>query len=59
MPIRSRSGSWYYRFWLDQKEYTANTGLVATERNRIAAMRSGAKARELAMSGLKSPVSIS
>jgi integrase len=51
MPLRSRSGTWHFRFWLDGREYTGNTDLVATERNRIAAARAEAKARELVMSG--------
>ena len=51
MPLRNRHGMWHYRFWLDGREYTANTGLVATERNKIAAARAEAKARELVLSG--------
>jgi integrase len=51
MPIRSREGNWHYRFQVDGREYSGNTDLVATERNRTAAARVEAKARELAMSG--------
>jgi integrase len=51
MPLRSRNGTWHYRFWLDGREYTSDTDLVATERNRNAAARVEAKARELVMSG--------
>jgi len=51
MPLRIRSGMWHYRFWLDGREYTASTDLVATERNKTAAARLEAKARELVMSG--------
>ena len=51
MPLRSRDGMWHYRFWLDGREYTGSTDLVATERNRNAAARMEAKARELVMSG--------
>lgn len=51
MPLRSRNGTWHYRFWLDGREYTGDTDLAATERNRNAAARVDAKARELVMSG--------
>src|SRR5580658_9756568 len=51
MPLRSREGMWHYRFWLDGREYTGNTDLVATERNKNAAARAEVKARELVMSG--------
>src|SRR5271170_3595449 len=51
MPIRNRHGIWHYRFWLDGREYTGSTDLVATERNRNAAARAEAKARELVVSG--------
>jgi len=51
MPIREREGNWHYRFWVDGREYSSNTGLAATERNRNAAARKEAKARELVVSG--------
>ncbi len=51
MPLRKRDGMWHYRFWLDGREYTGNTDLVATERNKTAAARIEAKSRELVMSG--------
>jgi integrase len=51
MPLRKRDGMWHYRFWVDGREYTANTGLAATERNKTAAARKEAKARELVLSG--------
>jgi integrase len=51
MPIRKRDGNWHYRFWVDGREYSSNTGLVATERNKNAASRKEAKARELVVSG--------
>jgi integrase len=51
MPIRSRQGNWHYRFQVDGREYSGNTALAATERNRTAAIRAEAKARELVMSG--------
>ncbi len=43
MPIRNRHGICHYRFWLDGREYTGSTDLVATERNRNAAARAEAK----------------
>jgi hypothetical protein len=51
MPLRQRDGNWHYRFWVDGREYTGNTDLVATKRNRTAATRMEAKSRELVMSG--------
>ena len=51
MPIRERDGNWHYRFWVDGREYSSNTGLAATERNRSGATRKEAKARELVVSG--------
>jgi integrase len=51
MPIRSREGNWHYRFQVDGHEYTGNTGLAATERNKSAALREEAKARELVVGG--------
>jgi len=51
MPIRPREGNWHYRFSVNGREYTGSTDLVATERNRNAAMRAEAKARELVVTG--------
>ncbi len=51
MPLRQRDGNWHYRFWVDGREYTGNTALAATERNRTGATRVEAKARELVTSG--------
>jgi integrase len=51
MPIRERRGHWHYRFQVNGHTYQGNTGLVATERNRTAAIRIEAKARELVLSG--------
>ena len=51
MPLREREGKWHYRFELDGHEYSANTGLAATERKRNAAMRVEAKAWELVKNG--------
>ncbi len=41
MPLRSREGNWHYRFEVDGREYSGNTDLAATERNRNAAVRGG------------------
>lgn len=51
MPLRKRDGKWHYRFWVDGREYTGSTDLDATERNRNAATREEAKARELVITG--------
>jgi site-specific recombinase XerD len=51
MPLRNRDGMWHYRFWVDSREYSGNTGLDATERNKNGAARKEAKARELVLSG--------
>lgn len=51
MPIRKRGGKWHYRFHVNGREYTAATELAASERNRTAAMRLEAKARELVLQG--------
>jgi integrase len=51
MPLRKRDGMWHYRFWVDGREYTGSTDLAATERNRNAAARKEAKARELVITG--------
>lgn len=51
MSIRNRKGKWHYRFEVDGHEYSKNTGLDATERNKNAAMRKEAKARELVEAG--------
>jgi integrase len=51
MPIRARDGMWHYRFWVDGREYTGTTDLADTERNRNAATRKEAKARELVITG--------
>src|SRR6185295_10322254 len=34
MPIRNRDGQWHYRFWIHGREYSGNTGVEATERER-------------------------
>ncbi|MFL6448714.1 MAG: tyrosine-type recombinase/integrase [Bryobacteraceae bacterium] len=34
MGLRRRNGKWHYRFEVDGHEWTASTGLAATERNR-------------------------
>ncbi len=37
--IRERRGHWHFRFNLNRRTYSGNTGLEATERNRKAAMK--------------------
>lgn len=37
MGLRRREGCWHYRFMVGFREYTGNTGLADTERNRKAA----------------------
>jgi len=39
MGIEARGGRWYYRVWVDGKEYRRSTGLAATKRNASAAER--------------------
>src|SRR5579872_5116305 len=39
MPIRNREGQWHYRIWVRGREYSGNTGLEATERERKRAER--------------------
>lgn len=39
MGIEARGGRWYYRVWIDGKEYRRSTGLAATKRNASAAER--------------------
>lgn len=51
MPIRERRGNWHYRFKVHGREYSESTGLAATERNRAAANRIEAKARDLVLQG--------
>jgi integrase len=51
MPIREKSGKWQIRFAVNGHTYYEQTALVATERNRTAALRLEAKARELVLSG--------
>ena len=51
MGLRNRGGNWHYRFKLHGHEWTADTGLVATERNRSAALTVEAKARLLVKEG--------
>lgn len=51
MPLRKRHGMWHYRFCVDGREYTGNTNLADTERNKNAAARREAKAQELVVNG--------
>jgi integrase len=46
MALRAREGHWHYRFEVDGHEWSGNTGLVATERNRKAAERAELAARQ-------------
>jgi integrase len=49
--MRKSNGKWYVRFELDGVEYSAPTGLAATERNRARALKFEAKAKLLAQDG--------
>src|SRR3974377_1082085 len=51
MGIRAREGNWHYRFEVHGREYSGNTDLAATERNRSAALIAEAKARDLVLQG--------
>lgn len=51
MGIRARNGNWHYRVKVHGHEYSGDTGLVATERNRNAAMRIEAAARQKVLDG--------
>lgn len=58
MPIRERDGQWHYRFWVNRREYTGPTGLEASERNEIAAMRKESEARRLVLEGKEAHLKI-
>lgn len=45
MALRIRNGNFHYRFEVDGHEWSGDTGLVATERNREAALAVAVKAR--------------
>ncbi|HPT26295.1 MAG TPA: site-specific integrase [Bryobacteraceae bacterium] len=51
MSIRPRSGNWHYRFEIAGHEWSGDTGLAATERNRDKALRVEAEARRLISAG--------
>lgn len=51
MGIRERSGNWHYRIKVHGHEYSGDTDLAATERNRSAAMRIEAAARKTILDG--------
>lgn len=51
MGLRPREGHWHYRFEIDGHEWSGNTGLVATERNRKAAERAEIEARQAVEQG--------
>lgn len=50
MGLRPRQGKWHYRFEVDGHEWTGNTGLAATERNRTAAQSVDLEAQQLGVS---------
>ncbi len=51
MALRNRNGKWHYRFHAAGQEWSGDTGLVATERNRSAALMVEAEARKLVKDG--------
>lgn len=51
MGIRARNGNWHYRVKVHGHEYSGDTGLAATERNRNAAMRIEAEAHRKVLDG--------
>jgi integrase len=51
MSLRNRGGTWHYRFYAAGREWSENTGLAATERNRSAALMAEAEARRLVKEG--------
>src|SRR5579862_8765651 len=51
MSLRNRSGNWHYRFFAAGREWSADTGLVATERNRSAALMAESEARRTISQG--------
>jgi integrase len=51
MGLRNRGGKWHYKFYAAGRIWTDNTGLVATERNRNAALMAEAEARKLVRDG--------
>lgn len=59
MGIRNRNGNWHYRVKVNGHEYTGDTGLVATERNRNAAMRIEAAARAKVLDGKAAELKLS
>ena len=55
--LREVGGYWHYRFQHQGREWTGNTGLVATKRNEAAALGAMSKARELVRQGLTDQLS--
>jgi integrase len=51
MSVKVRHGMWHYRFEVAGHEWTANTGLVGTERNRKSAERVELEARQMVEQG--------
>jgi integrase len=51
MSIATRNEKWFYRFWALNREWSKDTGLAATERNRTAALLMESEARKLVKQG--------
>jgi integrase len=51
MGLRNRNGKWHYKFHAAGRTWTGDTSLVATERNRSAALMAEAEARKLVTDG--------
>jgi integrase len=51
MGLRNRNGKWHYKFYAAGRTWTGDTGLVAIERNRSAALMAEAEARKLVKDG--------
>jgi integrase len=51
MSLRKRDGRWHYRFQVHGHEYTGNTGLEATKRNRNAATQMEVEACKTVLDG--------
>src|SRR5215510_8534713 len=51
MGLRNRGGKWHYKFYAAGRTWTGDTGLVATARNRSAALMAEAEARMFVRDG--------
>lgn len=58
MPIRKSGENWHYRFAVHGRTFTGNTGLAATERNKMPAMRIEAEKRRLVLEGKESQLKV-